>query len=232
VAETGRIDNRETTGITTIDEVKAMTRAADSVGESVKTGLLGLRKRAVEAGKTGAEVTTRAAQAAEQLLAENTEEARKEAAKRGRKARKELAAKSGQTRKELAHASKQARKEAAERLAELRKPGRKARKAAIQAAKSAGDSKRKARRDFKAAKKDFKAAVVEAKSAAKGEHKRRRWPWLLGAGLVAAGAAYALRPKPEPPVATEPPRATPKPAESKPTTNGQAAAPSPAQKKN
>src|SRR5438067_5422182 len=96
----------ERTLIEEIDEVKAMTRAADSVGESVKTGLRGLREQAVEAGK-----------AAEHLLAESTEEARSEARKRGRKARKELA-----------HASKEARKEAVQRLAELRKPGRKARK--------------------------------------------------------------------------------------------------------
>ena len=33
---------------------------------------------------------------------------------------------------------------------------------------------------------------------------RRKWPWLLGIGLVAAGVAYALRSKPQPPVATEP----------------------------
>ncbi|WP_246271588.1 hypothetical protein [Amycolatopsis acididurans] len=199
-----------------------MTRAADSVGEPVKSGLLGLRKRAAEAGKAGADVAGRAVQAAEQLLVENTEEVRKEAGKRGRKARKELA-KAGQ----------QARKEAAERLAEMRKPGRKARKAAIKAAKSAGDSKRKAKRDFKDAKKDFKAAMIEAKAAAKGERKRRKWPWLLGIAVVAGGAAFAaLRPKPEPPVAAEPPRAAPKPAEPAPSGNGQATAPSGAQKKN
>jgi len=158
----------------------------------------------------------------EALLAEeNTEEARKEAAVRGRKARKELA-----------KAGKQARKEAAVRLSEMRKPGRKARKAAVQAAKSAGESKRKAKKDFKSAKKDFKAALVEAKAAAKGERKRRRWPWLLGLAVVAGGAAFAaLRPKAEPPVAAEPPRTTPKPAESTPSSNGQASATSPAQKK-
>ncbi|MFD4196532.1 hypothetical protein [Amycolatopsis thermoflava] len=200
-----------------------MTRAADSVGESVKAGLLGLSKRAVEVGKAGAEVTAQAAHAAEKRLSESTEEARKEAAKRGR-----------QARKDLSKASKQARKEAAARLAELRKPGRKARKAAVQAAKAAGESKRKAKKDFKQAKKDFRAALEEAKLAAKGTRKRRKWPLFLVLGvLAAAGAAVALRGKQEPPVATEPPRAAPKPATPESTGNGQhAPSPSPAEKQN
>lgn len=199
-----------------------MTRAADSVGESARAGLLGLSKRAVEVGKAGAEVAAQAAQAAEKRLSESTEEARKEAAKRGK-----------QARKDLAKASKQARKEAAERLAELRKPGRKARKAALQAAKAAGQSKRKAKKDFKQAKKDFQAALEEARLAAKGTKRRRKWPLFLVLGVLAAGAAVALRGKQEPPVATEPPRAAPKPATPESTANGQhAPSPSPAEKQN
>ncbi|NIH77630.1 hypothetical protein [Amycolatopsis viridis] len=200
-----------------------MTRAADSVGESVKAGLLGLSKRAVEVGKAGAEVTAQAAQAAEKRLSESTEEARREAARRGR-----------QARKDLTRASKQARKEAAERLAELRKPGRKARKAAFQAAKAAGESKRAAKKEFKQARKDFRAALEEAKLAAKGARRRRRWPLFLVLGVVAAaGAAVALRSKQEPAVATEPPKAAPKPVNPESTTNGQhAPSPSPAEKQN
>lgn len=213
----------------TIDEVKAMTRAADSVGESVRTGLQGLREQAVETGKAGAEVAAKAAQAAERLIVESAVDARREARKQGRRAGRKLAETTGQTRKELARASRQARREAAVRLAELRKPGRKARKAAVLAAKAAGGSKRTAKRDFKQARKDFKVAVTEAKAAAKGRRKRRRWPWLLGIVIVAGGVAYVLRPKPQPPVAAEPPRATPSPAQ--PQANGQSTTRTATQKK-
>jgi hypothetical protein len=192
-----------------------MTRAADSVGESVKTGLLDLRKRAVEAGKAGAEATAQAVEAAEEKFSERTGEV----VKTSRRARKKLARKSAQTRKELARSSKAARKEALARVAEMRKPDRKAKKAAIQAAKAAGHSKRRGKKDFKGAKKDFKAALIEAKSTAKGKRKSRRWLWVLGLGAVAGGTALVLRSKQQPPVAPEPPRAAP----SKPAT----AAPSP-----
>ncbi|MDT7724764.1 MAG: hypothetical protein QOI21_1340 [Actinomycetota bacterium] len=186
-----------------------MTRAADTASESVKTGLLDLRKRAVEAGKAGAEAAAEAVGAAEHKFSES----RGEVVKTGRRARKKLARKTKQTRGELKRSSAAARKEAVARMADLRKPGRKAKKAAIKAAKSAGQSKRRGKKDFKSAKKDFRAALIEAKSSAKGTRKRRRWPWLLGLGAVAAGAAYLLRAKQEPPVAPAPPRATPpKPA--------------------
>ncbi|MEC3974558.1 hypothetical protein [Amycolatopsis sp. H20-H5] len=185
-----------------------MTRAADSVSESVKTGALGLRKRAVEAGKAGAEATAQAVGVAEQKLVESAGEL----AKTSRRARKKLAKKTELTRKELKKSSQAARKEALARAAELRKPGRKAKKAAIKAAKAAGQSKRRGKKDFKSAKKDFRAALIEAKGAAKGERtKRRRWPWVLGLGVVAAGTAYALRSKQEPPVAPSPPRTVPTP---------------------
>src|SRR3981189_1359961 len=51
----GTIGSKQRSKFKTNDEVKAMTRAADSAGESVKSGLLDLRKRAVWVGKGGAE---------------------------------------------------------------------------------------------------------------------------------------------------------------------------------
>jgi len=176
--------------------------------------------------------TAQAVEAAEQLVSEGV--------KSGRRAQKRLAKKTELTRKELKVSSKAARKEALARLAELRKPGRKAKKAAVKAAKAAGESKRRGKKDFKSAKKDFRAALVEAKAAAKGTRRRRRWPWLVGVLVVGAGAAYVLRSKQEPPVAPAPPKATPpappaKPAEAakpSPTANGKSPSPAPAEKKN
>lgn len=226
----GTIGYGQQSDIKTIGEVKAMTRAADSVSESVKAGAVGLRKRATEAGKAGAASAAKAAEAGAE-----------EFAKQSRRARKKLAKKTELTRKELKKSSAAARKEALARVAELKKPGRKAKKAAIKAAKSAGESKRRGKKDFKAAKKDFRAALVEAKSAAKGTRKRRRWPWLLGLGAVAVGTAVVLKSRQqEPPVAPAPPKATPpappaKPAsETKPSpaSNGKAPSTSAAEKKN
>jgi hypothetical protein len=174
--------------------------------------------------------TAQAAETADKLVSEGV--------KHGRRAQKQLAKKTELTRKELKKSSKAARQEALTRLSELRKPGRKAKKAAIKAAKAAGESKRRGKKDFKVAKKDFAAAVVEAKAAAKGTRSRRRWPWLVGLLVAGAGAAYVLRSKQEPPVAPAPPKATPpapKPAEAakpSPQANGKAPSPAPAEKKN
>jgi hypothetical protein len=185
-----------------------MTRVAEPADESVRTGLLGLRMKAVEAGKAGVDATAQAAQVAEHRLTGGAEAARKELAKTSRRTRKQLARRAGQTRKELARSKKQAGKAAAQRRAEMLKPGRKAKKAAVKAAKAAGQSKKSAKRDYKNAKLDFKAAMAEAKAAAKGgKRKHRKWPWLLGLGAVAA-AAVAMRPKEQPPVAPVPPRST------------------------
>ena len=174
--------------------------------------------------------TAQAVETADKLVTEGV--------KQGRRAQKKLAKKTELTRKELKKSSKAAREEALARLSELRKPGRKAKKAAIKAAKAAGESKRRGKKDFKAAKKDFYVALSEAKSAAKGTRGRRKWPWLVGLVVVGAGAAYALRSKQEPPVAPAPPKATPpappKPEAAKPASsaNGKAPSPAPAEKKN
>jgi hypothetical protein len=174
-----------------------MTRAADSVSESVKSGALGLRTLAIEAGKAGAEATAQAIEIAERKLSEGVDEF----AKTNSRTRKNFVKNTKLPRKELRKNSAAAREEALARAAELRKPGRKAKQAAILAAKSAGNSRRRGKKNFKAAKKDFRAALIEAKGAVKGERARhRRWPWLLGIAFVAAGTAYILRYTQKPPV--------------------------------
>jgi hypothetical protein len=193
-----------------------MTRAADSVSESVKTSALGLRTLAIEAGKAGAEATAQAIQIAERKFSEGVDEF----AKTSSRTRKNFAKKTKLPRKELRESSATARGEALARAAELRKPGRKAKQAAILAAKSAGDSRRRGKKNFKAAKKDFRAALIEAKGAVKGERtKRRRWPWLLGLGVVAAGAACILRSTHKPPAEAPPAPVSPgKPVAAAPET--------------
>ncbi|MEU3272156.1 hypothetical protein ABZ639_15030 [Saccharomonospora sp. NPDC006951] len=213
-----------------------MARTAEaSAGEAVKDGSHKLRKRAREVGKAGADFAAQAAQVAEQRLTEGTEAARKELGKTSRRTRRKLAHQAKRTSKEVSKSTKQAKKVAAERAGDMRAPGRKARKAAIQAAKSAGHSKRKAKHDFKQAKKDFKSAVADAKTAAKGEKKKRRkLPWLLGLGALAAAVAYALRSKQEPPIAPAPPRSTdaPKPAEPPASKAGEPQEPKPGAPRN
>jgi hypothetical protein len=190
----------------TIGEVKAMTRAADSMSESVRSGALGLRALVVEAGKAGAEATAQIADIADRKFSEGADEF----AKTSRRTRKNFAKKTKLSRQELKKSSAAARKEALTRAQELRAPGRKAKRAAILAAKSAGDSRRRGKKNFKAAKEDFRAAMTEVKSAVKGERRRRRrWPWLIGLGVVAAGAAYASRLLQAPKAEALPPQGTP-----------------------
>jgi hypothetical protein len=198
--------------------LKAMTRNADSVSESVKSGALGLRTLVIEAGKAGAEATAQAVEIAERKLSEGTDEF----AKTSLRTRKNFEKRTKGPRKELKTSAAATRKETLLRAAELRKPGRRAKQAAILAAKSAGDSRRRGKNNFKAAKADFRTALVEAKSAVKGERtQRRRWPWLLGIAAVVAGAVYARRSsRQEPPVEAMPPT----PAELKPTAATQPAA--------
>ncbi|WP_197319527.1 hypothetical protein [Saccharomonospora sp. NB11] len=190
-----------------------------TVGDATKNGARALRDRAVEAGKVSAEVAAQAAQVAEQRLSESTEIARKELARRA-----------AQTRKEAVRNAKEARTVAELRTKELRKPGRKAKKAALKAAKAAGQSRRRAKRDFRAAKKEFKAAMAEAKAVSKrgvAKRGRRRWPWLLGLAALAGAAAYAKSRQDEPAIAPVPPRSTDAPSTT--TSSGQATNPAPGQ---
>jgi hypothetical protein len=152
-----------------MDEVKAMTQAGETVGRAVGTGLRSLRLGAVQVGQAGAEAATRAATAAEQRLAEGAGTMREAAAdaqadivKRSRKARKQLA--------------KDARKATKQTSKDLSKTAKRARKHAGRAA-----------HDARGAASDLLA------TATRQQRKRgRRWPWLLGIGVVgaAAGAAY------------------------------------------
>jgi hypothetical protein len=189
----------------TIGEVKTMTRAADSMSESVRSGALGLRTLVVEAGRAGAEATAQIADIADRKFSEGADEF----AKTNRRTRKNFAKNTKLPRQELKKGSAATRKEALVRAQELREPGRKAKRAAIWAAKSAGDSRRRGKKNFKVAKDDFRAAMTEAKSAVKGERRRRRrWPWLIALGVVVAGAAYARRSRQAPKVEALPPQDT------------------------
>ncbi|MBB3662669.1 phenylalanyl-tRNA synthetase alpha subunit [Prauserella sediminis] len=157
---------------------------------------------------------TRTAEAGESVkdrLTEGTDEV----VKSSRRAQKKLAAQAKKARKEVSKSAKKAKQVADERRDGLTEPTRKAKKAAVKAAKAAGESKRRAKKDFKAAKKDFKVAMKEAKGAAAGaetgeKKKRKKLPILLGIAVI-AGVAYALRPKPETPVAPAPPQSTDNP---------------------
>ncbi len=122
-----------------MDEVKAMSRAGESVGKAVGTGVRGARHGAKRASKVGAEVTRQAAALAEQELASHgistddlqeriaqraTGMSRKELAKRGKKARKEWEKRTAKQRKELAKNTKAARKELAGKIDPSRAKGR------------------------------------------------------------------------------------------------------------
>ncbi len=198
-----------------MDDVKAMTRAGETVGKAVGSGWLAVRQGAKLAGQAGADATTRAAYAADRkltergvapqqlavALAEGAEVARQEVANTTRRARKKLARKAKHTRKELAKAAKQARKDASKS------------KSAQRAAKSA----RQARKDAKELKASLRAEMARLKTQAREQalamklaeapRKRRRWPKVLLLAVVAAGVAYVVRSRstmPEPTPVPEP----------------------------
>ncbi|GAA2821784.1 hypothetical protein [Saccharopolyspora taberi] len=100
-----------------MDEVKAMTRAGESVGRAVGTGLRSARLGACRAGRAGMEMSRQAAALAEHELTNRgidpdelqeriarrtTGMSRKELRKRSRKARKQLAKNAETARRELA----------------------------------------------------------------------------------------------------------------------------------
>ena len=179
----------------TMDDVKAMTRAGETVGKAVGSGWRSARRNAKRAGLAGAEATSRAAHAADrkltehglaprqvaEALAESAEVARQEVAKTTRRARRKLAKTAKHTRKDLAKAAKQARKDAAK----------------SKTAKRATKSAKQAKADAKKLKSQVKADVKALKAKAAGEKpkSKRRWPKVMLLVIVASGVAYVVRGK-------------------------------------
>ncbi|MBW4719488.1 hypothetical protein [Saccharothrix obliqua] len=158
-----------------------MTRAGESVGKAVGTGLRAVRRGAVRAGHAGADAAATWAERAEGKLAERgvtadhvrnvvvdragaLAEKAGEVEKSTRKSRKQLAKKAKGYRKDVLKAAERARKETRSRAKDVRKAAKQARK-------------------------DYAAAQPR---------KHRRWPWLLGLAAAVGVAAYvALTRRPE-----------------------------------
>ncbi len=215
-----------------MDDVKAMTRAGETVGKAVGSGWVAVRRSAKRAGQAGADATTKAAHAADRkltergvapqqlasALAESAEVARQEVVKTTRRARKKLARKAKHTRKELAKAAKQAKKDA------------KKSKTAKQVSKSA----RQAKRDAKELRASLKADMARLKTQAKEQaaamkladapKKRRRWPKVMLFGIVVAGVAYVVRNRAATPEPTPVPEPRHRANESSPEDSSSAAA--------
>lgn len=181
-----------------MDDVKAMTRAGETVGKAVGSGWRSARHNAKRAGLASAEATSRAAQAADRKLTERgfaprqvaeaivegAEVARQEVAKTTRRARRKLAKTAKHTRKDLAKAAKQARKDAAKS-----KTAKRARKSAKQAKADAKALKAQLKTEAKA----FRSRAMEAVSDQ--PKRKRRWPKVMLFAIVAAGIAYVVRSK-------------------------------------
>jgi len=208
-----------------MDEVQAMTRAGESVGKAVGTGLRAARRGAVRAGQVGADAAVQLAGKAETKLAERgvtadqlrgvfveTADAlagkAEEVEKSTRKTRKKLA----KQRKQLAKRGGQARADLMGKADGLRKD---VAKAAVRARKDAKVRAKDVRKAAKQARKDF---------ARDNSKSHRRWPWVLGilaAGAVAGYIALTKRPEevhlheePVAPTTTTPtPAPTPKPTD-------------------
>ncbi|HEX6359770.1 hypothetical protein [Actinophytocola sp.] len=186
-----------------MDDVKAMTRAGETVGKAVGSGWRTARRSAKRAGQAGIDATSRAAHTADRkltergvaprqlagALAEGAEVAKQEVVKTTRRARRKLAKKAKHTRKDLARAAKQARKDALKG------------KAAKQARKSAKQAKadaRKLKNTVRAEATKLKTRAQEEAAAlklAEAPKRKRRWPKLLLFGIVAGGIAYVVRSK-------------------------------------
>lgn len=193
-----------------MDDVKAMSRAGETVGKAVGSGWLAVRRGAKRAGQAGAEATINAAQAADrkltergvaprqltEALAEGAGLARQEVAKSTRRTRKKLARTAKHTRKDLAKAAKQARKDA-----KRSKPA----KRTVKSAKQAKADAKKLKATLQAEAVKLKARAREeavALKLAEAPKKRRRWPKVLLLTVVAAGVAYVVRSKATPPEPT------------------------------
>lgn len=171
-----------------MDDVKAMTRAGETVGKAVSSGWVAASRSAKRAG-----------QASVEALAEGAETARQEVTRTTRRARRKLAKKAKHTRKDLAKAAKQARKDAARS------------KAVKQARKTAKQAKTDAKK-FKASVRT-EAARLKARAqevADTSPKRKRRWPKLLLLAIIAGGVAYVVRSKA---AQQEEPVPTPQPAE-------------------
>jgi hypothetical protein len=185
-----------------MDEVKAMTRAGETVGKAVGSGWRSARHNAIRAGQAGAEATSRAALAADrkltergvaprqlaEALAEGAEVARQEVVKTTRRARRKLAKTAKHTRKDLAKAAKQARKDAVK----------------SKSAKQARKSVKQAKADAKKLKSQFRTEAAKLRTRAREEaaalklvepKRKRRWPKVVLLAIVAGGIAYVVRSK-------------------------------------
>ncbi|MGB3442883.1 MAG: hypothetical protein WBA97_29430 [Actinophytocola sp.] len=202
-----------------MDDVKAMTRAGETVGKAVGSGWRSARHNAKRAGVAGAEATSRAAHAADRKLtergfaprqvaeaiAESAEVARQEVAKTTRRARRKLAKTAKHTRKDLAKAAEQARKDAAK----------------SKTAKRARKSAKQIKADTKKLKSQFRAEAKALKSRARKTlsdqpKPKRRWPKVVLLVIVASGVTYVVRSK-----AAERQDAVPEPHRDDPATPGQ-----------
>ncbi len=182
-----------------MDDVKAMTRAGETVGKAARSGWRSARHNAKRAGLAGAEATSRAAQAADRKLterglaprqvaeaiAEGAEVARQEVAKTTRRARRKLAKTAKHTRKDLAKAAKQARRDAAKS-----KTAKQARKSVKQAKADAKKLKSQVKTEAKALRSRAAIAV-----GAEQPKRKRRWPKVMLLVIIASGIAYVVRSK-------------------------------------
>jgi hypothetical protein len=179
-----------------MDEVKTMTHAGETAGRAVGTGLRTLRRGAVQVGQAGAEAAARAVAVAEQKLAEGADSGQQAAADlvgTTRRARKQLAKSAQRTARKAGKQGRRAAKDLGKQGQQTAKDmGRQGRKAAKdmgkqgrKAAKDLGKRGRKATRGMK----DVVSELATNQPARRG----RRWPWLVGLAVAAAGTAYVVR---------------------------------------
>ncbi|HWE90822.1 MAG TPA: hypothetical protein VG317_15290 [Pseudonocardiaceae bacterium] len=141
-----------------------MTPAAETTRGAVDARMRSLRLGMARAGRIGRDRATRAAAATEQALTE-----RGMAPQRLAQA---LAENAGVAGEELAKTTRRARK------------------------RMAGNAKRTRQDLARIAKQARKARAVAERKAAKAANsagRRRRWPWLLGAGAIGLAITYAVR---------------------------------------
>ncbi|MPY78984.1 MAG: hypothetical protein GEV04_10905 [Actinophytocola sp.] len=192
-----------------------MTAATGKLADTLSSGAESVRD---EAGKT-----TRRARKQFKKAAKH---AKKDLATSAKKARKAAKEDTGKIKADMMEAAHQAREQLQEdwesrkaaQQEDARPKSRKERKAAYKDLKKQATEQKKRRKEYEMSRSEAKAAAKELKAAAKATKKgqdaasgkgvkKRRWPLVLGLGAAAAGAAYAMRPKSEPPLSLVPPRA-------------------------
>jgi hypothetical protein len=179
-----------------MDEVEAMTRAGETVGRAVGTGLHAMRVQATRAGQTGGTAALRAVRRAElrlaeqgiapgqlsDMLSETADRASDQAAATTRRATKKAAKRMAKQRRRLSKQAAGVRADAERKRTEMVRNARRMRR---QTAKQATEARRRAKR----AKRDYTAQLGRA---------RRRWPWLLGVLAAGVGAVlFALSRRPQ-----------------------------------